>query len=105
MPGSSLYNHFITSKELAMSFQDVPTQYFSRAGVRPVVGFIFRYNPEDAKYGVCAVTDGSMPQMKNFEAATKVGKALQIAIFGQTADNSQTATYYKEDGHPDFANH
>ncbi|MEG1347695.1 MAG: hypothetical protein RSD49_06535 [Hafnia sp.] len=83
-----------------MSMQDVPAQFFNRASVYPVVGFVFRYNPDDPALGVCAVTDGTMPQYRHFEAVAKVGAALQRAIFGQEAE-PLGPVYYQEDGYPD----
>lgn len=84
-----------------MNMQDVPLEYFIKAGVRPVCGFVFRYDPADEEYGVAAVTDGDMPQMKNFEAACLVGKALQKVIFGVDA-KPKTPTYYDDQGEPDY---
>lgn len=86
-----------------MSMQDVTIEMFAKARVRPVVGFVFRFNPADPGYGVCAVTDGTMPQIKNIEAAAAVGKILQESIFGEHAQD-KTATFYNEHGEPDFSN-
>lgn len=65
--------------------QDVPEELFTKAGVRPVCGFTFRYDPSDLGYGIGVVTDGTIPPLMCLEAALDVGRLLQkILLDGRT---------------------
>lgn len=69
-----------------MSVIQVPNDAFELAGVRPVCGFDFMFDPGDAKYGVCVRTDGTLPQIENVIEAGRVGTVLQRVLFnGQPA--------------------
>ena len=60
----------------------IPEEYFHEAEVRGVCGFKFRYDLDDAAYGVGVITDGTIPQLTNLKEAHRVEMALQKAIFG-----------------------
>lgn len=60
----------------------VPQEFFDKAGVKRVCGFEFKYAPDNPRYGIGVVTDGTIPPLANLEEAARVGRALQQQIFG-----------------------
>jgi hypothetical protein len=68
-----------------MSMQQVPQSAFEIAGVKPVCGFDFLYDPKDAHYGICVRTDGTLPQISNVVEAGRVGQELQRVLFQSPA--------------------
>lgn len=66
--------------------QPVPATAFEQAGVKPVCGFEFLYDPADARYGICVRTDGTLPQIANVVEAGRVGTELQRVVFGTPAE-------------------
>lgn len=64
----------------------VPSSAFDQAGVKPVCGFEFLYDPADPRYGICVRTDGTLPQIANVIEAGRVGTELQRVVFGKPAE-------------------
>ena len=85
-------------------FIEISQEQYEKAGVRPVCGVTFLYNPEDPGYGISFSTENYTTQLKNLHAAAKVGAALQHSIFGNDAD-IRTATYKHEEGSGDYLFH
>ena len=76
-----------------MNIIEVPREAFDRAGVRPVCGFDFMYNPNDAQYGVCVRTDGTLPQIAHVIEAGRVGSELQRVLFNGQSPTSPARLY------------
>jgi hypothetical protein len=71
-----------TEKSIMIPVSD---KEFALAGECKPHGFKFYYRPDDAAYGVGITTDGTIPQLHSIEEALRVGKSLQLTIFGQPA--------------------
>jgi len=65
--------------------REVSEEVFIQSGIKPVCGFVFRYDPADPGYGVGVVTDGTIPQLVHLRAALDVGQQLQATLFGGQA--------------------